>query len=119
VTVSVLLTGLELEVVVGCLGVLVGQAEVDEVSPSRLAAMSEAAGSGGDAVALTVVTMTTGERYEIDGSAESVETAIVGASRGSIMQLAWLTEAGTGRSIAINPLHVVALETAASPSARG
>jgi len=88
-------------------------------SPYRLAAMSEAAGSGGDAVALTVVTMTTGERYEIDGSAESVETAIVGASRGSIMQLAWLTEAGTGRSIAINPLHVVALETAASPSARG
>ena len=56
-------------------------------------------------VALTLVTMTTGERYEVDGSAESVEAAIVGASRGSIMQLAWLTEAGTGRSIAINPLQ--------------
>ena len=81
--------------------------------------MSDAAGSGGDALALTLVTMTTGERYEIDGSAESIEAAIVGASRGSIMQLAWLTEAGTGRSIAINPLHVVALETAPSATATG
>jgi hypothetical protein len=81
--------------------------------------MSDAAGSGGDAHALTRVTMTTGERYEIDGTAESIEAAIVGASRGSIMQLAWLTEAGTGRSIAINPLHVVALETAPSPTATG
>ena len=77
--------------------------------------MSDASGSGGDAIALTLVTMTTGERYEVDGSAESIEAAIVGASRGSIMQLAWLTEAGTGRSIAINPLHVVALETAPEP----
>ena len=51
------------------------------------------------------------------GPPESIEAAIVGASRGSIMQLAWLTEAGTGRSIAINPLHVVALE--AAPSAAG
>jgi hypothetical protein len=81
--------------------------------------MSDAPGSGGDAVALTLVTMTTGERYEVDGSPESIEAAIVGASRGSIMQLAWLTEAGTGRSIAINPLHVVALETAPSRTAAG
>jgi hypothetical protein len=81
--------------------------------------MSDAEGSRGDAVALTLVTMTTGERYEVDGSAESTEAAIVGASRGSIMQFAWLKEAGTGRSIAINPLHVVALETAPSPTATG
>jgi len=26
------------------------------------------------------------------------------------MQLAWFTEAASGRSIAINPIHVVALE---------
>ncbi len=81
--------------------------------------MSDAAQTGSDALALTLVTMTTGERYEIGGSAESIEAAIVGASRGSIMQFAWLTEAGTGRSIAINPLHVVALETAPSPTATG
>jgi hypothetical protein len=65
-------------------------------------------------VAVTIITMVTGERYEVDGSPESVETAIVGASRGSIMQLAWLSEAGTSRPIAINPSHVVALEAAAS-----
>ena len=81
--------------------------------------MSDAAGSAGDALALTLVTMTTGERYEVDGSAESVEAASVGASRGSIMQLAWLTEAGTGRSIAINPLHVVALASAPGTAATG
>ena len=81
--------------------------------------MSDAAGSASDTLALTLVTMTTGERYEVDGSAESIEAAIVGASRGSIMQLAWLTEAGTGRAIAINPLHVVALTSAPRPAATG
>jgi hypothetical protein len=70
-------------------------------------------------VALTIVTVVTGERYEVDGSAESVEAAIVGASRGSIMQLAWLSEAGTGRTIALNPLHVVALEAGSSPTPAG
>jgi hypothetical protein len=81
--------------------------------------MSDAAGSAGASSALTLVTVATGERYQVDGSPESVEAAIVGASRGSIMQLAWLTEAGTGRSIAVNPLHVVALETAPSPKGTG
>ena len=70
-------------------------------------------------MALTIVSVVTGERYQVDGSPESVEAAIVGASRGSIMQLAWLTEAGTGRSIAINPLHVVALASAPGATATG
>jgi hypothetical protein len=70
-------------------------------------------------VALTIITLVTGARYEIDGSPDKVEAAIVGASRGSIMQLAWLNEAGTGRSIAVNPLHVVALEAASSPEPDG
>lgn len=81
--------------------------------------MSDAAGSPGASSARTLVTVATGERYEVDGSAERVEEAIVGASRGSIMQLAWLTEAGTGRSIGINPLHVVTLETAPGARAPG
>jgi hypothetical protein len=34
---------------------------------------------------------------------------ILDAARGSIMQLAWLVEAGTGDDLAINPEHVVAL----------
>jgi hypothetical protein len=69
-------------------------------------------------VALTIITLATGARYEVDGTPDSVEATIVGASRGSIMQLAWLSEAGTGRSVAVNPLHVVALE-AASPEPAG
>jgi hypothetical protein len=81
--------------------------------------MSAAVGSEGDRDAVTVVTMVTGVRYEVDGPPDRVEEAIVGASRGSIMQLAWLREAGTGRSIAINPPHVVALEAPSSAAATG
>jgi hypothetical protein len=69
-------------------------------------------GSESEPVASTMVTVVTGQRYEIRGSPETVEAAIVGASRGSIMQLAWFTEAASGRSIAINPIHVVAVEAA-------
>jgi hypothetical protein len=60
--------------------------------------------------AVTTVVLVTGERYELQGSPKEIEAAIVGASRGSIMQLAWMTEADSGRAIALNPLHVVALE---------
>lgn len=78
--------------------------------------MSAAAdGPAGDRDAVTVVTLVTGVQYEVEGSPQRVEDTIVGASRGSIMQLAWLGEAGTGRSIAVNPLHVVSLEPASSP----
>jgi len=66
--------------------------------------------------AATAVTVVTGERFEIRGSPETVEAAIVGASRGSIMQLAWFSEAASGRSIAINPLHVVAIEALEGPA---
>jgi hypothetical protein len=70
------------------------------------------AGSEDEAGAATAVTVVTGRRFEIQGAPETVEAAIVGASRGSIMQLAWLTESGSGRSVGINPMHVVALEAA-------
>jgi hypothetical protein len=73
-------------------------------------------GSESESVAATTVTVVTGQRFEIRGSPEKVEAAIVGASRGSIMQLAWFTEAASGRSIAINPLHVVALEAVEGPA---
>jgi hypothetical protein len=73
-------------------------------------------GSESESVAATTVTVVTGQRFEIRGSPEKVEAAIVGASRGSIMQLAWFTEASSGRSIAINPLHVVALEAVEGPA---
>jgi hypothetical protein len=72
--------------------------------------MPDAAESDDRGQAVTTVVLVTGERYEVQGAPSDVEAAIVGASRGSIMQLAWVTEAGSGRSLAINPLHVVALE---------
>jgi hypothetical protein len=72
--------------------------------------MPDAAESDEGGPAVTTVVVVTGERYEVDGLPAEVEAAIVAASRGSIMQLAWVTEAGSGRSIAINPLHVVAIE---------
>ena len=72
--------------------------------------MPATADSDDDTVATAVVVMVTGERYEVEGSPQYVESAIVAASRGSILQLAWMSEADSGRSIAINPLHVVALE---------
>ena len=72
--------------------------------------MPDAAESDDGARAVTTVVVVTGERYEVQGSPSDVEAAIVAASRGSIMQLALVTEADSGRSIAINPLHVVALE---------
>jgi hypothetical protein len=72
--------------------------------------MPDTADSDDDHVATAVVVMVTGERYEVQGSPRDVESAVVAASRGSILQLAWMTEADSGRTIAINPLHVVALE---------
>jgi hypothetical protein len=60
--------------------------------------------------ATAVIVMVTGDRYEVESTPEEVEAAIVAASRGSILQLAWVTEADSGRSIGINPLHVAALE---------
>ena len=73
-------------------------------------------GSESHPAAATAVTVVTGQRFEIRGSPDTVEAAIVGASRGSIMQLAWFSEAASGRSIAINPLHVVALEALEDPA---
>ena len=58
--------------------------------------------------------MLTGERYHVEGDAKHVERTILDAARGSIMQLAWLTDAETGEDLAINPKHVVMLRAAGS-----
>jgi hypothetical protein len=76
--------------------------------------MPDTADPDDETVTTAVVVMMTGERYEVEGSPKDVEAAIVAASRGSILQLAWMTEADSGRSIAINPLHVAALESGMS-----
>jgi hypothetical protein len=61
------------------------------------------------AVHTTEITVLTGDRYRVEGHARDVERIILDAARGSIMQLAWLTEAETGEDLAINAEHVVML----------
>jgi hypothetical protein len=58
---------------------------------------------------ITEITVLGGERYRVEGEAKAVERLILDAARGSIMQLAWLTEAQTGESLAVNPECVVML----------
>jgi hypothetical protein len=55
----------------------------------------------------TEIVLAGGERVRVAGEAKLAETAIVSAARGSILELAWLTEAGTGRRVGINPDHVL------------
>jgi hypothetical protein len=43
----------------------------------------------------------------VKGELQQVEARIVGAARGSIMELAWLSDAETGQQIGINPEHVI------------
>jgi hypothetical protein len=60
------------------------------------------------------MTMVNGERFSIEGEPVDVEKLIIGAARGSIMQLAWLEEAGSGRALGVNPAHVVSLRSSDS-----
>ncbi len=61
----------------------------------------------------TEVTVVSGARFLVEGDATRIEAIILGAARGSIMELAWMTDAETGERIGINPEHVVTLR--ASP----
>lgn len=71
----------------------------------------------------TEIVLTGGERLRVEGDAKRAETAIVSAARGSILELAWLTEARTRRRVGLNPDHVLmirALEDAVdAPSSAG
>jgi len=58
---------------------------------------------------ITEITFVTGERCRVEGEAKDVERLILDAARGSIMQLAWLTDADAGEPLAINPECVVML----------
>jgi hypothetical protein len=57
----------------------------------------------------TEITVSTGDRYRVNGRVNEVERIILDAARGSIMQLAWFAEAETGADLAVNPEHVVTL----------
>ena len=62
---------------------------------------------------ITEITFVTGERCRVQGEAKDVERLILDAARGSIMQLAWLTDAQAGEPLAINPECVVMLRALA------
>lgn len=47
--------------------------------------------------------------YRVQGEVKAVERLIIDAARGSIMQLAWLSDTQTGDSLAINPKCVLML----------
>jgi hypothetical protein len=66
------------------------------------------------AVNVMELTLVTGQSYLVKGEREQVETAILAAARGSLMQLAWLEEAETARPLGVNPAHVVSLRAAAA-----
>jgi hypothetical protein len=63
---------------------------------------------------ITDITLLGGERYRVEGEANQVEQLILDAARGSIMQLAWLTDAESGESIGVNPECVVMLRALGS-----
>ena len=60
---------------------------------------------------LTEITVVGGEKYRVEGDAKQIEALILDAARGSLMELAWLTEAETGERLAVNPAHLVLLRT--------
>jgi hypothetical protein len=66
---------------------------------------------------ITEVTLSGGERLRVQGDVHQIEAAILSASRGSIMEFAWMTEAGSGRRVGINPDHVLILRDMESASA--
>jgi hypothetical protein len=62
------------------------------------------------------ITMVGGERIRVEGDAKQVESTILAAARGSIMELAWFTEPGSGERVGINPDHVLTLRPTADPA---
>jgi hypothetical protein len=63
----------------------------------------------GTASPKTEITVVGGGSYRVEGDPKDVERRILDAARGSIMEIAWFVEAGTGERIGINPECVVAL----------
>ena len=58
---------------------------------------------------ITEITFVGGERQRVEGDVKAVEKLILDAARGSIMQLAWLTDADTAEPLGVNPKHVMTL----------
>jgi hypothetical protein len=76
--------------------------------------MSSSEGQLPPTTSTTEILVVTGDRYRVEGELKDIERTILDAARGSLMQLAWFTEAEIGADLAVNPEHVVVLR-AASP----
>ncbi len=63
-------------------------------------------------MSLTEITLAGGDRLRVHGDPREVEKTILAAARGSIMELAWLTEADSGHSVGVNPDYVVTVRAA-------
>jgi len=62
----------------------------------------------------TEIALVTGERIRVEGDPKEIERGILDAARGSIMELAWMTESETAESIGVNPEYVVMLRAVES-----
>jgi hypothetical protein len=63
---------------------------------------------------ITEITLLGGDRHSVAGDLKEVEQLILSAARGSIMQLAWFTDAQTAQPLGINPEHVMTLRAVVS-----
>jgi hypothetical protein len=70
---------------------------------------------GGRVLSVTEIMLVGGERLRVEGEARSVEAAILSAARGSLMELAWMTEAHSGQPVGVNPDHVLLIRGAVDP----
>lgn len=66
---------------------------------------------------VTEITLVGGDRFQVQGDAQQIESLILSAARGSIMELAWMTEVRSGQRIGINPEHVLLLRAPSNPIA--
>jgi hypothetical protein len=60
-------------------------------------------------VPATKLLLITGERVEVEGAIEDVESRLQNAARSTPGTLAWLTAAGSDELVGVNPTHVVTL----------
>ena len=67
-------------------------------------------------MAITELTLAEGERLRVEGDAQDIEAVILSAARGSIMELAWVTDADSGQRVGINPDYVLMLRAVNSDS---
>jgi hypothetical protein len=68
-------------------------------------------GDGEVSSTLTELLLSGGERLRVEGRLDEVEVLILSADRGSLLELAWLTDAESGQRVGINPDHVVMLRS--------